>query len=261
MSHLKAGGGYSRLAAPAGVVPTLAAHGCEIVFLPQAETEIGSIAASNLDSLLALADQMDFVVIGPGISLYPETQQLVRELVARIEKPVLIDGDGISAIQHELDCVRRRTMSTVLTPHMGEMARISNVSIADIQNDRVAILREVSQNLSATIVMKGAHTLIGQADGRIFINMTGNSGMGTAGSGDVLTGTISALSGLGLPFDAAVRTGVFVHGLAGDQAAAEIGRDGMTATDILRYLPAAMRLLRDGIVSPSLQKYYGPKVI
>lgn len=259
MSYLKAGGGYARLAAPAGIVPTLATHGCEIVFIPQDETESGSISQSNLSDLLDLAERMDFVVIGPGLSLDPETQELLRQVVQSVDVPVLIDGDGISAVQDHLDCVRGRNAPTVLTPHLGEMSRLTGLSIEEIAQDSIATQRTLCQDLQATVVMKGAHTLIGEPGGGISVNLTGNSGMATAGSGDVLTGAIAAMHGLGLGLHDAVRTGVFTHGLAGDLAAADLGQDGMTASDVLGYLPHAMRTLRNGL--PRRASSLGPVVI
>ncbi len=259
MSFMKAGGGYSRLAAPRSIIPTLAGKGAEIVFLPQEETQAGSLALSNLDYLLELAGRMDFVALGPGMSLDEETQQLVRDLVTQIEKPLLIDGDGITAVHEALECVRGRTAPTVLTPHLGEMARLTGLSIAEIEADPVSVLQRSCRDLHATIVMKGAHTLIGCADGRVAVNLSGNAGMATAGSGDVLTGTIAAMAGLGLPVEEAARMGVLVHGLAGDLAAAELGEDGMTAADVLACLPHAVRLLRQPDKLPA--RVFGPSLV
>jgi NAD(P)H-hydrate epimerase len=123
MSFLKAGGGYSRLAAPWSMTPFLATRGSEIVFVPQAETTEGSLSLKNKEALLALAGQVDMVVIGPGLSLADETQGLIRELAAGIEKPLLIDGDGITALAGEPQLIRDRRAPTVLTPHPGEMSR------------------------------------------------------------------------------------------------------------------------------------------
>jgi len=245
LSFLKAGGGYSRLAAPASVVPGLAAQAGEIVFVPQRETASGSIALRNRAALLELAGKVDLVVLGPGLSLAEETQKLVRELAAKIEKPVLIDGDGLTAVAKNPRFLKKRRYETVLTPHAGEMARITGKSVDAIEKDPVGILRETAAALDSIVVLKGAHTLIGFPDGRVFVNMSGNPGMATAGSGDVLTGAIGAMFGLGLPLQEAVRAGVFIHGLAGDIAAAGKGEDGITARDIMEGLPRAVAMVRE----------------
>jgi len=244
MSFLKAGGGYSRLAAPRSITPVIAAQGSEIVFIPQEETAAGSISYANKVSLLALIDRMDMVILGPGLSLHEETRRLVRELAREIHKPLLIDGDGITAVCDDLSVVRERSDPTILTPHLGEMARITSMPVTEIERDPITILQTTAKDLGAMVVVKGAHSLIGYPNGSVFVNMSGNSGMATAGSGDVLTGTIAAMFGLGLNIDDAVRMGVFVHGLSGDLAARDKGEDGITAGDILAYLPAAMRVIR-----------------
>ncbi|MBN1381280.1 MAG: NAD(P)H-hydrate dehydratase [Deltaproteobacteria bacterium] len=245
MSFLKAGGGYSRLAAPAGMTSFIAQKGREIVFVPQEETRSGSIAFENRDRLLTLAEKMDMVVIGPGTSLNSETQQLMRELTDSIQRPLIIDGDGLTAIAQDTNIIKSRQASTILTPHLGEMSKLVKMGIAEIEQNKIKILRKTSQNLGAFIILKGAHSLIGTPDGRVFVNLSGNSGMATAGSGDVLTGTIASMFGLGLPVEEAVRKGVYIHGLAGDQAAAAKGKDGITAQDILDSLPAAMKCDRE----------------
>jgi ADP-dependent NAD(P)H-hydrate dehydratase / NAD(P)H-hydrate epimerase len=258
MGFLKAGGGYSRLAAPASAVPFIAQEGREIVYLPQEETAQGSIALKNKAALLEAAAKVDAVVIGPGLSLHEETQQLVRELAAAVKVPLLIDGDGITAIAGTMDIIKKRKVPTILTPHLGEMSRLTQKSSATINADRIAVLQETAGKLGATIVLKGAHSLIGYADGRIFVNLTGNAGMATAGSGDVLNGCIAAMLGMGLTPELAARKGVFLHGYAGDLAAIEKGADGMTARDILEALPLALKHDREGVIDA---KYYEPPEI
>jgi len=245
LSFLKAGGGYSRLATPLSISSFLANKGSEIVFVPQKETSSGSIALENKDELLKLSERMDMVVMGPGISLNEETQELVRQLAQEIEKPLLIDGDGITAIAKDIGIIKKRKSETILTPHMGEMARITKMEISKLHKNKIEVLQRTAKELNAIIVLKGAHSLIGYPDEAVFINMSGNPGMATAGSGDVLTGTIAAMLGLGLPLRDAVRMGVFIHGFSGDLAAADKGEDGITAQDILDYLPAAMKKYRE----------------
>ena len=259
MSFLKAGGGYARLAAPAAMTPFLANKGPEVVLAPQQETPTGSIALRNKAALLELAERVDFVVLGPGLSLEAESQQLARELAAELNKPLVIDGDGITAFCEEPMALANRQAPTILTPHAGEMARLTGWSATEVEAHRIAIVQETGARLGVLIVLKGAHSLIGSPDGQVFINLSGNSGMATPGSGDVLTGAIAAMFGLGLAIPEAVRMGVFVHGLAGDVAAAEIGADGLVASDILRALPAAMRQARNA--GPWDARYTGPLMV
>jgi NAD(P)H-hydrate epimerase len=258
MSFLKSGGGYARLAAPRSVVPVVAKQGREIVYLPQEETATGSIALKNKKNLLDFAAKVDMVVIGPGLSLQEETVTLVRELTKKIKVPLLIDGDGLTAIAENPEILCNRKVATILTPHMGEMARLTGCSAAQINLDKITFLRETTARLKATIVLKGAHSLIGTPDGNVYINLSGNSGMATAGSGDVLTGCIAAVYGMGLKPDEAVRKGVFLHGYAGDLAVEKKGVDGITAKDIMEFLPQALKHDRDEIIEV---KYYNPPVI
>jgi len=261
LSFLKAGGGYSRLAAPASITPFIANKGSEIVFVPQKETRSGSVSLKNKDSLLELSEKMDMVVLGPGLSLEQETQQLVRELTKDIKKPLLIDGDGITALCKDLQIIKQREAETILTPHLGEMSRITNKSVSDIDVNKIDILQGTARELNAIIVLKGAHSLIGYADESVFINMSGNSGMATAGSGDVLTGTIAAMFGRGLSVQDAVRKGVFIHGFSGDLAAEDKGEDGITAQDILDYLHLAVKMDREGLDSTYQDRYSGARIV
>ncbi len=254
-SFLKAGGGLSYLATPQSISPFIASKGSEIVFIPQEETASGSIALENKDELLEFSQTVDMVILGPGLSLAKETQELVRRLARKINKPLLIDGDGITAVAEDLAKIRNRQAPTILTPHLGEMSRIAGVEISEINKNKVHVLQRTAQELNAIIVLKGAHSLIGYPDGTVFINVSGNSGMATAGSGDVLTGTIAAMYGLGLALEDAARTGVFIHGFSGDVAAVDKGEDGITAQDILDYLPETVKLYRDNFAEISENLY------
>jgi len=258
-SFLKAGGGYVYLACPKLLAPSVAKKGREVVIQPQQETKSGSIALENKDNLLKLAERMKMVVLGPGLSLDEETQTLVRTLVKEIEKPLLIDGDGLTAIADNPQIIKKRKAATILTPHMGEMSRLTRMDKSEIEKDKVGILQATAAKLKAYIVLKGAHSLIGCPDGRVFINTSGDtegkSGMATAGSGDILNGAIAAMFCLGLSIEDAVRTGVFIHGLSGDMAAKKKGPDGMTAQDILNTLPLAVQYYRKNLGAISADYY------
>lgn len=258
MSFLKSGGGYARLAAPRSIIGKLASRGREIVYLPQDETKAGSIAARNKKGLLEAAAKTDMVVIGPGLSLQEETVLLARELCAEIEAPLLIDGDGLTALAGSAEILKNRKAPTILTPHDGEMARLAQISVAQVNADRVGLLRKMAEKLNSIVVLKGAHSLIGLPDGQVFVNLSGNAGMATAGSGDVLTGCIAAMHGLGLKPELAARKGVFLHGYAGDLAAVKKGADGIIARDIMEFLPQALKDDRAGRIAADC---YEPPVI
>lgn len=261
LSFLKSGGGYSRLATPKSMTPFIANKGSQIVFFPVSETVLGGISLKSKCPLLELAEKMDLVVLGPGLSLEEETQQLVRELATEINRPLLIDGDGITALCQDLSILKARKAQTILTPHLGEMSRLTHMSVGEIETHKMDVLQYTAKALNAVIVLKGTHSLIGYPNGSIFINLSGNSGMATAGSGDVLTGAIAAMNGLGLALPNAVRMGVFMHGLAGDLAALDQGEDGITAQDILYYLPLAVKTYREGLNTTLKDRYEGLEVI
>jgi hydroxyethylthiazole kinase-like uncharacterized protein yjeF len=260
MAFLKTGGGYVRLAAPCSVAPFLASSATEAVLVPLAETDEGSAAFSNLPMLLESAGNCDVVAIGPGLSLNPETQELVRAVVSATDRPVLVDGDGLTAIAAEAGCVGRRNAPTLLTPHAGEMARLLGCPVAEVLGNRVGAVREAARQFNATVLLKGSSTLVSTPEGVVSVNLSGNPGMASAGCGDVLAGTIAALAGLGFGLREAAETGAFIHGLAGDLAAGSIGEDGVTARDVLERIPQAVRTYRESF-DDIRRNFYGRVVV
>ncbi len=245
VSFLRAGGGYARLATPVSLAAVLGGSAREVVMVPMRETDEGTIALSNLESLFALSERMDMVVVGSGVSLNEETQQLVRGLVSRVSVPVLVDGDGLTAVAHDRVCLSGRVAPTILTPHTGEMARLLQTTVAEVENDRIAAVRRAVSEFGAIVLLKGSSTLVSDGRGPISLNLSGNPGMATAGCGDVLAGTIAAMYGMCREARSAAAIGAFVHGMAGDLAADEMGQDGLIAGDVLDHLPAAVRLYRE----------------
>lgn len=252
-AFLKAGGGYARLAAPESIIPTLAGHTPEIVFHPMKETVKGSIALENEKTILDLirgsanSRGADFLVIGPGLGTEEESAALVRKLLQSSDLPVLIDGDGLRAVSGSRQSMTKRKAPTILTPHPGEMAGLLEITAGEVRSDPLAAVRRAAEEYQAVTVLKGARSCIAEPGGKVWINLTGNAGMGTAGSGDVLSGTIPAMFGLGLPVTEAVRAGVLIHGIAGDIAADVHGEDGITAETICDTLPAAVNKYRSKI--------------
>lgn len=238
---LRAGAGLVTLATPEAAYPAIAAQSLEVIVRPMADTKAGSLSLAALSELLRLIETADVVALGPGLSQEAQTKQLVRQLIPKLAKPCVIDADGLNAIAEELPVLKRAVVPLILTPHPGEMARLAQLSVADVQRDRDRLTKEFASRYGAVVVLKGHRTLIADPDGRLEMNTTGNPGMASAGMGDVLTGVIAAFIGQGLsPFDAA-RLGAHVHGLAGDLAAEEQGRVGLLASDALARIPQAIR--------------------
>ena len=243
---LKSGAGYARLAVPAELVPQIFPLVPEAVFLPQEGG--GSLGAEHLPDLLDQAEAADALVLGPGLSTAPESIRLARDLTAAAKAPLLIDGDGLSAVAGREELLRDRNEPVVLTPHPGEMARLLGSSIREVEARRIDTAREAAERYGAVVVLKGAHTVIAEPGGGSWINLTGNSGMGTAGSGDILAGVAGTLLAAHRSFEGgsadAARLAVHLHGLAGDLAAEELGERSMTGGDILRFLPGSFREFR-----------------
>ncbi len=260
-AFLKAGGGYARLASLPEVIRVAASRAPEIVYHPLEDDGRGGLSTANIDHILEIIRDagIDILILGPGLGRSGESQELARELFKKVDIPVILDGDGLYILREEPEIVKNRGGETVLTPHRAEFSKIFRVSMEMLEGSAVEMVREIAQENRCYIVYKGAHTQIATPDGEVFINMSGNPGMATAGSGDVLNGVIAAMYGLGLRMRDAVKNGVFIHGLAGDLAAEELGMDGMTSWDILEKLPKAVKMLRES--REEVVERYLPEVV
>jgi len=260
LSFLKAGGGYARLAAPITMVPFMSAKANEVVYVPVEETEKGFISHKSLNNLFEVASRCHMVVIGPGLGISEEGRRLLLELLQRLDLPVLVDGDGLTLLSGNMDVLKTRKGPTVLTPHPGEMQRISGKNVNEIGQDPINFLKEFSTKWKVYLVYKVARSLVVTTDGNLYVNVTGNSGMATAGSGDVLTGCIASMFCQSKDVAFAIKAGTFIHGLAGDMAAMTKGEDGITANDIMEALPLALKAMRRGeIPMELLDRYQVPK--
>lgn len=239
----RAGGGLITVGIPAPLLPLVAAVRPEIMTLPLPTGEADTISLEALETLLEWADRVDAIALGPGLSQRGEVAQLVEALTEQIEKPLIIDADALNVLSRNLDVLRDRRYPTIITPHPGELSRLLGRSIADIQADRLAAARQTAEDLGCVVVLKGAATVIAEPDGEVWINPASNPGMASGGMGDILTGIIAALVAGGADALSAAVAGVYVHGLAGDLAAEDLGPRGFLALDVADRLPAVYKKL------------------
>ncbi len=213
---------------------------------PLSETDAGTISSSALDRIVELAKSKSVLAIGPGISRDPQTAELVRALVAQLELPMVVDADGLNAFEGRTDELKGKGRTLMITPHPGEMARLMGCTIADVQKDRLGMARQFAREHELIVVLKGHRTLVVQPDGEAWVNTTGNPGMSTGGTGDILTGMVAGMIAQH-PKDAlrAVLAAVHLHGLSGDVMREAVGEHSMVATDLLIGLPEAFRRTRD----------------
>ncbi|MHC4390393.1 MAG: NAD(P)H-hydrate dehydratase [Planctomycetota bacterium] len=240
---LRSGAGLVTIACPQSVYPILAAKVTCAMTLPLPETETGSLGHAACDALIEFSRGMDAVAIGPGLGRHPETVAVVLRLLSSLERPFVLDADGLTALVGAMERLIQVQAPGVFTPHPGEMARLLGVTPAHVQADRAGSLDRFLQRVGSdhTALLKGAGTLVGTGEGRRFTNTSGNAGLATGGTGDVLTGVIAGFLAQGMPPFAAACLGAHVHGLAGDLAAKRLGQRGMIATDVLEAIPSALR--------------------
>ena len=241
MGALRVGAGLVTLGLPKSLHAPMVEKLTESMFLVLPETKAGTLSASAFPQVLSAIEKSGAVAIGPGLSQETQTKSLVRELLPKIVKPLVIDADGLNALAEDVNVLRRRELPAILTPHAGEMARLIRLSAADVEKDRERIASEFAKKYGVILVLKGHGTIVASYDGQGYVNETGNPGMASGGSGDVLTGVIVGLLGQGLQgFDAA-RLGVYLHGLAADLIAKERGEIGLIASDVAATIPLAIR--------------------
>lgn len=240
---MRAGAGLVTLAVPASQQSVVAALTLEGMTAPLPETGAASPALAAVEVVASLAAARDAVALGPGLGLDGETQAAARRLVAEVAQPMVVDADALTALAGHLAVLGAAPAPRVLTPHPGEMARMLGVSVAEVQRDRLGIARELARAHGAHLVLKGALSVIAHPDGRLVLNPTGNPGMASGGMGDVLTGMAGAMLARGFAADTALLAAVYLHGLAGDLAAARVGEEALIAGDVIEALPGAFAAL------------------
>jgi hydroxyethylthiazole kinase-like uncharacterized protein yjeF len=244
MAALRAGVGLSTVATAKSALPMVAGFAAEIMTEPLAETDAGSIALSARDygRLDAIVQGKTVLALGPGISRHPDTVEFIRAVIDKYPQPLVVDADGLNAFEGcaaKLDGSRR---PLVLTPHPGEMARLTGLTVKQVQADRIGVARRFAREHHCILVLKGHRTLVAEPEGRVWVNTTGNPGMASGGTGDILTGMVAGLVAQN-PSEVAraAAAAVYLHGLAGDVARETVGEHSLVATDLLRALPEAFR--------------------
>ena len=210
-----------------------------VMTLPLKETTRQSLSLKAFSQI----ENFDFDVLamGPGLSRDHETQKLILKIIAACPQPMVIDADGLNALAGHLDCLHQKDTIKIFTPHPGEMARLTNLNKEAIQKKRLSVTKEFARRFQVTLLLKGNRSVVASPKGKAYVNTTGNPGMATAGSGDVLTGMIAALLAQGLEGFEAAKLGCYLHGKAGDLAAKQKTAVSMIATDMIENIPKAIR--------------------
>ncbi|VBB05814.1 atp-dependent (s)-nad(p)h-hydrate dehydratase [Lucifera butyrica] len=242
---LRGGAGLVTLAIAAGLHDIMEIKLTEVMTRPLPEADRGTMGREAVPSVGAWEFENDVLAIGPGLGRHTDTLQAVREIIGAAEKPLVIDADALTALAGQVELLTETKALSIITPHPGEMARLTGLTVEEINQDRIDIARRSSQKWESIVVLKGARTIVAFPDGEIYINPTGNAGMATGGTGDVLTGLIAALIAQGLSSHDAAIAGVYVHGMAGDIAARRMGLIGLTAADLLPAIPVAIDAIQN----------------
>jgi NAD(P)H-hydrate epimerase len=255
MAALRAGAGLSTVATAKSVMATVAGFHPELMTEPLDETDAGSISIRALQQgrVDSLAERKTVLAVGPGISRHPETAEFVRGVVKKYKLPIVLDADGLNAFEGRTAELKNKAGTLVITPHPGEMARLIGSTIPAVQGDRLNVARSFAREHQLMVVLKGHRTLVAQPDGTVWVNTTGNPGMATGGTGDILTGMVAGLIAQNPDRIAdAVMAAVHLHGLAGDIARESMGEHSLVATDLLAALPDAFRRTRHAAQQPQV---------
>ncbi|MBM7557694.1 NAD(P)H-hydrate dehydratase [Halanaerobacter jeridensis] len=243
-ASLKMGAGLVTVGIPSSVNPILETKLTEAMTYPLAETRDGSLDVGAIEQVEKLMSSRDVLAIGPGLTTTGEVTTVVNKLLTKIEEPVVVDADGLNVID-DLEILKEREAATILTPHPGEMSRLLEQPIKEIEVNRVAVAREFAVEYGVILVLKGSRTVIATPTGEVYINYSGNSALATGGSGDVLTGLITSLVGQDLaPVDASI-IAVYLHGLAAEIGSEELTKYSLVPSDLIDYLPQAIKAIEN----------------
>lgn len=233
---VESGVGIVECAFPDAAYCAIAPKLTEPLLTPLPSTAYGNLKAENLQQLIALAEKSTAVLIGCGLGLCEDTVKLVNGLLLNIKKPIILDADGINAVALNINILKETSAPLILTPHPGEMSRLTGLSIGEIRNNRINVAKSFAKEYGCVLVLKGANTVVAGPSGSVYINRTGNAGMATGGSGDVLAGIISSFVCQSMSLQSATIAGVYVHGLCGDNVHKKYSMHGVTPTKMIGEL-------------------------
>lgn len=240
-ASLRVGAGLVTLAIPKSLNPIMEIKLTEVMTEPLPETQKQTLSLRAYNQIIKLCENKKAVIIGPGVGTFKETQSLLVKLIKTLEIPIIIDADGITALSTQPKIFPLSNRSVILTPHPGEMARLINSTPKDVQEDRIGISRSFAQANQVYLVLKGFRTIIATPKGEVYINPTGNPGMASGGTGDVLTGMIGGFICQGFDIITSLQLAVYLHGLAGDEVAKELGEKSLVATDLIKKIPTLLK--------------------
>jgi len=239
----RSGAGLVTLGVPAGIHDIVETKLTEVMTFPLSQTKRGTLSIDALEEIINRLGNSDVLALGPGLGIDEDTAELVKEIMLNLKIPCVLDADGLNVLAGKAELFKTVKTDLVLTPHPGEMSRLTGRTTEQIQYDRLGVTVTKAASWGAVVVLKGAGTVVAGPDNTLFINNTGNPGMAAGGSGDVLTGIIAGFLAQGMPALHAAASGVYLHGLAGDAAAREKGMAGLLAGDLLEHLPAVLKIV------------------
>ncbi|HHV27133.1 MAG TPA: NAD(P)H-hydrate dehydratase [Tissierellia bacterium] len=242
-ASLRSGSGLVYTMTPKSLSNILSLKLTEAIIKPLEDNGKGHFILDSIQDIEEGIKDLDVIALGPGIGVDYERIRIVEEILNIFDKPMVLDADGLNCVSEKPEILIKREGETVITPHPGELSRLLKVSIGEIQRNRIEYCKKASQKYNVTTVLKGADTVVCSKSGEIYVNRTGNPGMATAGSGDLLTGVISSFIGQGIGVYESAILGTYIHGLAGDLAKNEKGEYGLIAEDILENIPYAIDLI------------------
>jgi NAD(P)H-hydrate epimerase len=238
---LRMGAGLVTLAIPKSLNAILEMKLTEVMTEPLPETPKQTLSLRAFSAIIRLCENKRAVIIGPGLGTLKETQSLILKLIRTLDLPIILDADGLTALATQPKTLPIKNRSLILTPHPGEMARLIRSQVKEVLEDRVGLSRNFSQSQHVHLILKGHPTLITTPKGEVYINPTGNPGMASGGTGDVLTGMIGGLVCQGFDILSSLQIAVYLHGMAGDEGAQEMGEKSLIATDIIEKIPTLLK--------------------